>query len=96
MSIIQTDAFIMPNDPATIKKIKDAIHELSASYTRVEGEKDFQKEALTELSKETDIPKKHLAKSAKLFHKSNKDAVVAENESSFELYDRIFGTSDSQ
>lgn len=93
MSVIDTEQFVLPSDPATIKKIKDAVFEISASYTRVEGEKDFAKEAIKALAEETQIPKKHLTKIAKLFHKSNKDAVAAENESTVELYDRVFETT---
>lgn len=88
--IIDTEQFVMPSDPATIKLIKDACFEISSSLTRVEGEKEFIKEAISELSEKTDIPKKHLNKVAKLYHKSNKDEVVAEQESTNELYDRIF------
>lgn len=94
MSIIQTTEFVIPNDPETIKRIKDACVEISASMTRVESEKDFQKEALTELSKLTDIPKKFLAKTVKLYHKSNKAEVEAENETTSELYDRVFPSQD--
>ena len=90
MTIIQTENFIIPNDPATIKKIKDACFEISASMSRTEGEKSFIKEAIAALSDDTDIPKKHLNKIARLFHRSNKDAVEAENEATSELYDRIF------
>ena len=92
MSIIDTEQFVIPNDPATIKKIKDACFEISASMTRIEGEKDFIKEAVEELSKDTEIPKKHLNKVARYFHKSNKDQVEAEQSSTNELYDRIFAT----
>ena len=60
MSVIQTSDIIIPNDPTIIKQIQDACGELSASMSRSEGEKSFQKEALDDLSKATDIPKKHL------------------------------------
>lgn len=90
MSIIDTEQFVIPSDPTTIKKIQDVCFEISASMTRQEGEKDYIKESIAELSEATDIPKKHLAKIAKLYHKSNKDAVEAEQASTNELYDRIF------
>lgn len=93
MSVIQTSDIIIPNDPTIIKQIYDACQELSASMTRSEGEKSFQKEALDDLSKATGIPKKHLAKLAKLHHKQNKSEVEAENETTSELYDRIFPTN---
>jgi hypothetical protein len=90
MSIIDTEQFILPSDPTVIKQIKDAMQEISFSYTRTESEKDFVKEALAELSEATEIPKKHLAKIAKLHHKANKDQVEAEQSSTNDLYDRIF------
>ena len=89
MSIIQTEYFI-PSDPSTIKQVKDCMLEISYALSRIEGEKTFIKEAILALSEDTDIPKKALNKIAKLFHKSNKDEVEAENSSTNELYDRIF------
>lgn len=93
MSVIQTSDIIIPNDPTIIKQIKDACEEISASMFRSEGEKSFQKEALGDLSKATNIPKKHLSKLAKLYHRQNKSEVEAENETTSELYDRIFPTN---
>lgn len=90
MSIIQTADIQIPSDPATIKKIKDACIEISASMTRAEGEKIYQKEAIVALAEETEVPKKYLNKLAKLYHKQNRDQVVAEMESTDAFYDRIF------
>lgn len=90
MTVIDTQAFAIPNDPVIIKQIKDACFEISASFTRIEGEKNLIKEAVIKLSKDTSIPKKHLNKIARLFHKSNKDVVEAEQGVTNELYDRIF------
>ena len=93
MTVINTEAFVMPSDPTTIKQIKDACIEIDASMTRAGGEKDFQKEAIAALFEETKIPKKHLNKIARLYHRANKDAVVAENEATVDLYERIFPES---
>lgn len=90
MTVIDTQQFVIPNDPATIKQIKDACFEISASFTRIEGEKDLIKETMITLKESTGIPKKHLNKIARLYHKSNKDAVEAEQGATNELYDRIF------
>lgn len=96
MSIIQTSDICIPNDPVIIKQIKDACEELSASMTRTEGEKSFQKEAIAELAESTEIPAKYLRKIARLFHRQNKDEVSAEAESTVELYDRIFDTANQE
>jgi hypothetical protein len=89
MAIIDTEQFVIPNDPATIKQIKDACFEISASMTRVEGEKDLIKEAIIKLAEDTAIPKKHLNKVARLYHKQNKEQVEAEQGSTNELYEAI-------
>ena len=90
MTIIDTGAFIMPTNPEVIKQIKDCCFEISSSFTRIESEKDLIKEALEVLAEDTEIPKKHLAKISRLFHKSNKDQVEAEQENTNTLYDTIF------
>lgn len=90
MSVIQTADINLPSDPTILKKIKDACIEISASMARAEGEKDFQKEAIAELAEATEVPKKFLRKIANLYHKSNRDAIEAEQESTVELYDRVF------
>jgi hypothetical protein len=90
MSVIQTADIIIPNNPEVIKQIKDACQELSASMTRCEAERDLQKEAIKQLAEDTEVPAKYLKKVVKLFHRQNRDMVEAENDSTTELYDKIF------
>lgn len=90
MSIINTNQIVIPSDPVSQKKIKDAIDEASASYTRIEGEKDFLKELFADLSKEVDLPKGYLVKISKIFHKQNLIELSADQESVKELYCKIF------
>ena len=75
-----TPTFPLPKDPAMVKKIIDCTKEVSASKTRIEGERDFIKEAITNLAEETQIPKKLLNKFANDYHKSKFAEVVAGNE----------------
>ena len=91
MTTIDTKQVIMPTDPTTVKKIKDAMQEASASFTRSEGERDFIKELFADLAKETELPKGYLMKAAKMYHKQNVDAVTADQENVVELYEKIFG-----
>lgn len=91
MSIVQTSQINFPNDPQTLKTIKDALFEISASMTRVEGEKTFQKEALADLAEKTEVPVKFLKTCASIYHRQNKDQVEGDKEAVFELYDAIFG-----
>jgi len=90
--VINTKEFIMPSDPAMIKKIKDAMNEASASYTRIEGERDFLKELFSDLSKDTELPKSYLNKIAKAWHKQNMSEAAADQEAIVELYEKIFDT----
>jgi len=59
------------SNPADRKKIKDAIVEISGSMTRISAEKDFIKDAVAELYKNFQIPKKTLNKMAKTYHKQS-------------------------
>lgn len=92
MSVIQTSEIIMPSDPESIKAIEECMKELSASMTRVEGEKDLQKEALANLAEKVEIPKKFLGKIARLYHRQNREEVEAEQDATVQLYDHIFPT----
>ena len=92
--IIDTKQVNMPSDPVMIKKIKDAMSEASASYVRMEGERDFIKELFKDLAKETELPKAYLVKTSKLWHKQNVHAVTADQEAVVELYGKIFGDTD--
>ena len=63
--------FVMPSSPADRKIIIDAMFEISASKTRAEGERDFQKEALNDLYDKFKIPKRLLNRFAKVYHKQS-------------------------
>lgn len=65
-----TAGFVMPSSPADRKHIMDVMMEISGSKTRQEAERDFQKEAINDLSKKFNIPKRLLNRFAKSYHKS--------------------------
>jgi hypothetical protein len=77
-----------------IKAIKGYCDEMSASMTRSEGERDFQKEATVAISKEYEISKPLLKKLARIFHKSKFSTVQEENTELENSYLAIFGTQD--
>lgn len=89
--IIDTNQIKMPEDPILVEKIKGALQEASASYVRIEGERDFLKDLFTDLAEETELPKGFLVKAAKMYHKQNAAAVSADSEAAIELYEKIFG-----
>lgn len=61
----------MIQNPEDRKKIRDALQEISNSYTRVEAERDLIKEIISNMSEEFDLPKKTVRKMAKVYHKQN-------------------------
>lgn len=63
--------FVMPSSPADRKHIMDVVREISASKTRAEAERDFQKEAHKELYDKFKIPKRLMVRFANAYHKSS-------------------------
>lgn len=70
MTVVNTQALVMPSSPADRKAILDSMGEISASMTRKEAESTFIKEAISDLNQKFNIPKKLLNRFARDFHKS--------------------------
>lgn len=81
----------LPQDPAARKAIKKVMEEISASMTRIEGERDFIKEAINNCSEEYEINKKTFRKLAKVYHKQNFSREVAEHEEFETMYEQLTG-----
>ena len=77
------------SSPADRKKIKDALHEISGSMTRIEAERDYIKEAIKELADEFKLSKRTLNKMARVYHKQNYSQEVANHEEFEGLYETI-------
>lgn len=75
-----TTNIILPSTDEDKKRIRGAMEEISNSYTRVEAERDFVKDAINSLSEDVGIPKNILRKMARIFHKQNMADVVSEVE----------------
>lgn len=90
MSVIQTADITIPTNDAAIKRIRDCMNEISASLTRIEGEKIFIKEAIEALSKDVDLPKAYLRRMSKLYHSQNISEVAADQEAVVKLYEKVF------
>ena len=73
-------SFPIPSDPVQKEKIMKVVREVSGAKTRIEAERDYIKEAITEIAKETQIPKGLLNKFATAYHKSSFAKVVGTNE----------------
>ena len=81
----------LPSDPAARKAIKKCMDELSASMARIDGERDFLKEAITNICEEYEMSKKTFRRLAKVYHKQNFSREVAEHEEFETMYEQLTG-----
>jgi hypothetical protein len=81
----------LPSDPAARKAIKKCMDELSASMSRIDGERDFIKEAINNICEEYEMSKKTFRKLAKVYHKQNFSREVAEHEEFETMYEQLTG-----
>lgn len=71
------------------KELKEAIQSLNDSMTRVASERDYQKEAVNNISDKTGVDKKIIRRMAKVYFKSNYAEEQEENRSFEEFYDGV-------
>ena len=83
----------MLSNPADREKLLNAIKEISNSMTRVDAEKDFQKDAIDKIADELDLEKKHVRKLAGIYHRQNFTTVQQEQEELQELYEAMTARS---
>ena len=81
----------LPSDPAARKSIKRCLDELSSSMTRIEGERELIKEAITNICEEYELSKKTFRRLAKTYHKQNFSNEVAEHEEFETMYEQLTG-----
>ena len=81
----------LPSDPAARKAIKKCMDELSASMSRIDGERDFIKEAIANICEEYEMSKKTFRRLAKVYHKQNFSREVAEHEEFETMYEQLTG-----
>ena len=81
----------LPSDPAARKAIKKCMDELSASMARIDGERNFIKEAIINICEEYEMSKKTFRKLAKVYHKQNFSKEVAEHEEFETMYEQLTG-----
>lgn len=71
------------------KELKEAIQSLNDSLTRVAAERDYQKEAINNISDKTGVDKKIIRRMAKVYYKSNYAEEQEENRNFEEFYDGV-------
>jgi hypothetical protein len=88
-------AIVLPsseNDKTAIRKV---LKEVSDAMTRIDSERDFIKDAVTDLAKTYSIPKASLNKVVKIYHKRNIAEERAKVDEEFYIYDEIFRVTSS-
>lgn len=88
MAVQQLSVNQLSNE-ADRKKLLGVLKECSDALTRTEGERDFIKEAVADVAKNLQLPKRVVAKMVKVYHKQNYDEEVATNEQFEQLYETI-------
>lgn len=77
------------SNPADREKLFKVIRNCSDALTRAKAEKDYVREAMKDISKELDIPKKIVSKMVKVHFKQNFDEEVTTNEQFEALYQTV-------
>jgi archaellum component FlaC len=77
------------SNPADRKKIREALQEISNSFTRIEAERDLIKDIINDTSESHELSKKVVRKMAKVYHKQNFSEEVATHEEFEALYEEI-------
>jgi hypothetical protein len=75
------------------EKVLGVLKELSNAMTRIQAEKDFMKEAISDAAEKYELEKKHIRKMAQVYHKQNFDEIQGEAEEFCELYESITTTN---
>lgn len=79
----------LPSDPKARENIKKCLQEISNSMTRIEGERDYIKEAIKDICEEYQLSKKTFRRLAKTYHKQNFSIEVAEHEEFENMYEEL-------
>lgn len=85
----------MLSSPADRQKLLNSIKEMSNSMTRVESERDFQKDAITDAAETLGLEKKYVRKLANVYHKQNMSEILQEQEEIEALYELITSTNNN-
>ena len=88
MAVQQMAVNILSNE-ADRDKLFKVVKECSDSMTRIEGENDFIKESISNISKQLQLPKKLVSRLVKVYHKQNFDEEVAVHEQFETLYETV-------
>ena len=78
------------SSPKDKERFEKGIQELSDSMTRVDAEKDLQKDIIDSVHEDTGIEKKYIRKVATIYHKRNFPEFQTEVQDVDSLYEECF------
>jgi hypothetical protein len=84
---------MIPSSPADRKAILDCMKEISASMSRMEGEREFIRESIKEICDKQNLSKKTFRRMAKVYHKQNFSLEIEEHEEFESMYQAITNTT---
>lgn len=80
---------IVPSSQADRDKLFKIIKECSGSMARIEGERTYIKEAIGDISKTLNLPKRVVNRMLKVYHKQNFDEETVVHEQFQTLYETV-------
>jgi len=84
-----TNTVTIPSSPEDRKQIRERLNEVSNSLTRIEAERDHINEILADMQDEYELPKKHMRKVARVFHKQNINEMKEEFSDVEDIYNAV-------
>lgn len=79
----------LPSNPADLKKIDNALQEISNCMTRIEAEKDLIKDIKEKIKDDHGLPPRLINQLAKVWHMRNFAEEVAQQEEFQEAYEQL-------
>ena len=83
--------FEMLTNPKDKERLTNAVKEMSNSMTRIDAERDLQKDIVDKVYDETGVDKKYIKKLAAIYHRQTFAQVQTEREELEGLYEELFG-----
>ena len=75
-----------------LEKVKEAAQEMSASMTRVDSEKDLQKDIVTNMKEKYGLKPAEFNKICKIYHEQKLNDLVEAHENFVDFYDTVFNS----
>lgn len=83
--------FEMLTNPKDKERLINAVKEMSNSMTRMDAERDHQKDIVDKAADETGIDKKYIKRLSSIYHRQTFAQVQTEREELEGLYEQLFG-----